>query len=442
MWVQGAIKSMAPGVRAAVCVSGGVASTKSLRAFVDSFRELCIDATPGGEFHFFFFVRLPSDLTAETLHTELNALTELSSSSSVASRGHEPPSVWLHRVVVEDENNGKDEAAIRVDHPHYDYQAPFKFNQFNTLSMYWKLYTADQYRRRYEFETGVKFDAVVRIRPDLVLHDPIDLHTLNLSRRSVIFLPWFSSTMRLAFDQLAIGPPDAMRAYAKAYYNVPYLTESSALTLGFHPEHTLFMHLHDASVAIARMSPCRTSIARRTGADDIDKVDSFARLKAEFGSAALSCEEEFCANGCEAGPPPPAPPRSANPPPSLPPGAVTAAAHEAAPASPPASPHGVGHVAFGSPGAAPAGGGAVAASSPFEAQTPQAPGVANAAAARERERDAAREAAELRCALALAHGERMWWSGVALGASGLIVATLAAATAFAAARVAASRAGR
>ena len=45
---------------------------------------------------------------------------------------------------------------------------------------------------------------------------------------------------------------------------------------------------------------CRTSIARRSG-DEIESVDSFQRLRAEFGSAALSCEEDFCGPAFKAG---------------------------------------------------------------------------------------------------------------------------------------------
>jgi hypothetical protein len=43
--------------------------------------------------------------------------------------------VWVRRVCVEDESNCKTREAILLDHPHYAYEAPFAFNQFNTLSM-------------------------------------------------------------------------------------------------------------------------------------------------------------------------------------------------------------------------------------------------------------------------------------------------------------------
>ena len=266
-----------PVMTTAVLISGGVSNLASLRAFRDSLITNLIGKSEDVEFHLFFYVRLPSDMDKEELDQELKRTGS--------------DRVWIHRITIEDESNTKNEAQIRVDHPHYNYSAPFEFNQFNTLSMYWKLYVADQFRRRYEFETGVTFDAVVRIRPDLVLHDALDLRTLDLRRADMVHVPWFHSSMRLAFDQLAIGPPEAMRSYAKAYYNVPYLTESSALTLGFHPEHTLYMHLQDVGLSLCKLK-CSTSIARRDG-DGVDMVDSFARLRSEFGSAALACGEEF-----------------------------------------------------------------------------------------------------------------------------------------------------
>jgi hypothetical protein len=107
---------------------------------------------------------------------------------------------------------------------------------------------------------------------------------LNGCRRAmVVFLPWFHTAMQLcarshflwsdcglllmlctcwhfvcdcasAFDQLAIGTGEAMRAYAKAYFNIPYLTVASSdspsgrsLKLGFHPEHVrLFSRMMSA----------------------------------------------------------------------------------------------------------------------------------------------------------------------------------------------------
>ena len=318
----------------AVLVSGGVANVGSLRAFRDSVVTNLIDSSEDVEFHLFFYVRLPAEMSQEVLERELKSMSSAR--------------VWLHRIVLDDDHHTKSEAQIRVDHPHYSYSAPFEFNQFNTLSMYWKLYVVDQFRRRYEFETGVCFDAVVRIRPDLVLHDPLDLRALDLRRRDVLHLPWFNSSMRLAFDQLGVGPPEAMRAYAKAYYNVPYLTESSALTLGFHPEHTLYMHLQDAGLSMAKMR-CRTSIARRKGEEEVESVDSFARLRAEFGSAALSCEEDFVAGSLLGNAPTASAPRPASAP------VATRCVLGASPLLPdgPSSPHAV----YASAG--PAGGGDV-----------------------------------------------------------------------------------
>ena len=43
--------------------------------------------------------------------------------------------VWLRRICVENDSNSKNHEAILLDHPHYAYEAPFAFNQFNTLSM-------------------------------------------------------------------------------------------------------------------------------------------------------------------------------------------------------------------------------------------------------------------------------------------------------------------
>ena len=99
----------------AVLVSGGVANLASLNAFRDSLVTSLIQANTNTEFHLFFYVRLPADISKDLLEHELKPIGN--------------SSVWVHRIVLEDEQNTKTESEIRVDHPHYSYSAPFEFNQ-------------------------------------------------------------------------------------------------------------------------------------------------------------------------------------------------------------------------------------------------------------------------------------------------------------------------
>ena len=226
-------------------------------------------------------------------------------------------------------------AARQTDHPHYDYDAPFQFNQFNTLSMLWKIHRVEQLRASHgapvrdhvagikyrsplctscqpqpsvltrharvagpEFRTGMDFDAVIRIRPDLILHDKLNLDSLGLPRsreqnvfrgHSTVYLPWFNVGMRLAFDQFAVGTPSAMRAAAKAYFNVPYLVQSPHLKMGFHPEHVWYMHLVDSGLSLRNFG-CKLSLARAArGTGCATLVDSFFRLRQEFGARLCMC---------------------------------------------------------------------------------------------------------------------------------------------------------
>ena len=58
-----------------------------------------------------------------------------------------------------------------------------------------------------------QYDLVLRLRPDLCFCGPLELAPLVGSAGRHLWLPWWSTKVEWAFDQIAIGVPLAMRAF-------------------------------------------------------------------------------------------------------------------------------------------------------------------------------------------------------------------------------------
>ncbi|MEP1383341.1 MAG: hypothetical protein ABJK64_06050 [Paraglaciecola sp.] len=95
--------------------------------------------------------------------------------------------------VIEDDSDFK---ATKIDLP----------VNVNTYKMLYKIYMCDKLRREYENEHGIDFDAVIRIRPDLVVSDKLDLPSI-IAERTVAtgFI-----VNRFIDDQIYITTPKTM----------------------------------------------------------------------------------------------------------------------------------------------------------------------------------------------------------------------------------------
>lgn len=84
-------------------------------------------------------------------------------------------------------------------------------------SMFYKIYAANELRNLFQRETGIKYDAVIRSRSDLMFN--IDINIPDLDEKS-IYLPGNSSHPGWYTDQLAIGLPEDMDIYSSFFFDI------------------------------------------------------------------------------------------------------------------------------------------------------------------------------------------------------------------------------
>lgn len=86
-------------------------------------------------------------------------------------------------------------------------------------SMFYKIYAANELRKRHQVETGVKYDWVIRCRPDLLFHN--DVHLPPEHTPGKIWMPKALSSPDWYNDQFAIGSPDDMDLYSSVFFDMP-----------------------------------------------------------------------------------------------------------------------------------------------------------------------------------------------------------------------------
>jgi hypothetical protein len=85
-------------------------------------------------------------------------------------------------------------------------------------SMFYKIYAANELRKKYQRETGVQYDWVIRCRPDLIFHQPIVLPTLKEPGK--IYVNKHQSSPGWINDQFAIALPEDMDLYSSFFFNM------------------------------------------------------------------------------------------------------------------------------------------------------------------------------------------------------------------------------
>lgn len=116
----------------------------------------------------------------------------------------------------------------------------------NTFCFYYSLYLADNYRKRNEEQTGVKYDVVIRSRYDYAIARPIDFTELDIS---LIWTPLIKIPMPHGFlctDQFAFSNSDNMSVYSNVYPNMLNYHNTGTVVNG---EDMLARHLREAKVA-------------------------------------------------------------------------------------------------------------------------------------------------------------------------------------------------
>ena len=131
-----------------------------------------------------------------------------------------------------------------------------------------------------------QYDLVLRLRPDLCFCGPLELAPLVGSAGRHLWLPWWSSKVEWAFDQIAIGVPLAMREYASAYETTVKRLVSEQREL--YPEAVMMSHLKTLGPPDRKLRALRSfraSLAR--GQPSFHLIDPYTKLKQDLAPSGI-----------------------------------------------------------------------------------------------------------------------------------------------------------
>ena len=107
--------------------------------------------------------------------------------------------------------------------------------------MFYLIYKADQLRQNFETQNNFKYDVVVRVRPDLLLKENINIpNDVN-----GVYIPNFGHWIGIN-DQFAFGDRDSMKEYANLYNCLDNICDK----IDFRPESLLKFHLLNNKINI------------------------------------------------------------------------------------------------------------------------------------------------------------------------------------------------
>jgi hypothetical protein len=107
----------------------------------------------------------------------------------------------------------------------------------------WGIYTANEIKQKYEQENGFRYDFVVRCRPDLLIHNRLEL------KRDGINIPIGWDHRGGYNDTFAYGDSKSMDWYAGLYHNLWHYANNQ---ITIHPETFLKIHLQRGDFPIWR----------------------------------------------------------------------------------------------------------------------------------------------------------------------------------------------
>lgn len=104
---------------------------------------------------------------------------------------------------------------------------------FNTYSMFYSVFHANQLKKDWEDEKGFKFDVVVRTRFDFLINKNMDFSDIQSGK---IYVPDCRNDPNRIFctDQFAYGTSEVMDLYSNTYQNLNYLYDKGVIMNGEH----------------------------------------------------------------------------------------------------------------------------------------------------------------------------------------------------------------
>ena len=252
----------------AVCISGASRGPAALRAFVAALEaHLMEPARRAHNTRFELYGWLQDHAAAESLLAKL-----LPTVVTRRTVGHAlPPELAL------DENT-----AIRTEHGHVAVgQLAYGVNLTNTLRMLRKLRGCEWLRQHHQARSVQPHALVVRIRPDLLLLEPMSL-PLDAPPPPDRAWVWHCATQRVASDQMFFGGPTLAAKVGELYLPVALraATEGSQPPSTY-PERLVWQHLVQVHSFRLYPLPSRTALV----ADSDGARAPLAKLRRDFPSA-------------------------------------------------------------------------------------------------------------------------------------------------------------
>lgn len=171
------------------------------------------------------------------------------------------------KIIVENEPHHDEK-----DYALYKFKRTINYTIQGWLSQFWKIKVCHQLMLDYQKEKSIKYDWVIRCRPDLMILRKIDdLNTLN---KKYVYIPIFPEGDGLDIknnycddyfydyvqnwgflpDQFAIGSVEYMGLYSMRYDDLDKITHSEKITR-FCSEHSLSRQLNFYNVKVKFLKP-------------------------------------------------------------------------------------------------------------------------------------------------------------------------------------------
>lgn len=94
----------------------------------------------------------------------------------------------------------------------------------NVKKMYHKIYLCNEIKKKYEIDNNFKYDLVIKLRPDLIIAEPIPVSIIENINKNTIYYPsinrydYITSNKIIGItDQMALGDSESMDIYSYAY---------------------------------------------------------------------------------------------------------------------------------------------------------------------------------------------------------------------------------
>ena len=263
------VSTVVPTPVVAVCISGASRGPATLRAFAAALEtHLMEPARRAHNARFELFGWLQDDPAAERLLAQLlpSVVTRRTVGTAL------PPELALD-----------EDTAIRTEHGHVASVGPLtgSVNLTNTLRMLRKMRGCEWLRQRQQARSVQPHALVVRIRPDLLLLEPLSL-PLDAPPPPDRAWAWHCAEQRVASDQLLVGGPALAVRVGELYLPAALraATERSQPPSTY-PERLVWQHLVQVHGFRLQPLPSRTALV----ADSGGARAPLAKLRRDFPSA-------------------------------------------------------------------------------------------------------------------------------------------------------------